>query len=91
MLPEIFANTFLTSHLLDREIHIGRVKTSKTGNFGESLSFPPPQPELRSNYHLFNRTWLFASFSFREPLTKDLHQHEPNASRQAVPSQEGPG
>lgn len=50
-----------------------------------------PRPALRSNYHLFNRSWLFASFSFREPLTKDLQQHEPNVSRQAFASQEGPG
>lgn len=89
MLPEIFLNTFLNNHLLDRSAQVVW-KPARLAIF-KSFCFPPPQPELRSNYHLFNRIWLFASFSFRESLAKNLHQHEPNASRQAVPSQEGPG
>lgn len=74
-----------------RERHTGTGWKPATLAISESFLPSRPRPDLRSNYHLFRRSWPFAPCSFREPLTKDLHQHEPNVSRQAFASQEGPG
>lgn len=89
MLSEMFLDQFLNNHLLERGVQVRYEKQLYWEFWRNSPSHP--QQDVRSNYHLFNRSWLFASFSFREPLTKDLHQHEPNVSRQAFTSQEGPG